>query len=311
MNKLTLITSALLAGAALVSFDNPEHGSSCNNTAAKPAAFTGSKNIVETALAAGQFTTLAKALDAAGLADALQGEGPFTVFAPTDAAFSRIPAEKLAALLTPENRGTLQNILTFHVVSGKVGAADVVKMDKATALNGQRLPIATSDAGVRVAGAKVVRTDIECSNGVIHVIDSVMMPATKDIVETAVGAGSFKTLAAALQAGGLVEALQGEGPFTVFAPTDDAFAALPEQTLASLLKPENKDKLVAILKYHVVPGRIYADQLESGHVATLGGAEFAVDLSRGVRINNAGVQTADIEASNGVIHVIDKVLLPQ
>jgi uncharacterized surface protein with fasciclin (FAS1) repeats len=139
-----------------------------------------------------------------------------------------------------------------------------------------------------------------------------MMPATQDIVATAVAAGSFKTLAAALKAGGLVEALQSEGPFTVFAPTDEAFAALPEGTLASLLKPENRDRLAAILKYHVVSGRTYSDELENGKLKTLQDSKLAVELADStVLINQARVVTADIETTNGVIHVIDKVLLPQ
>jgi uncharacterized surface protein with fasciclin (FAS1) repeats len=273
---------------------------------------SGKKNFVVNAMAAGKFNTLATALQAAGLADALQGEGPFTVFAPTDEAFARIPEATLAMLLEPENRDQLSTILTFHVVPGRVSSSAVLELDHATALNGQRFPIRTDDSGVRVAGSLVTKADIECSNGIIHVVDSVMMPATQDIVATAVAAGSFKTLAAALKAGGLVEALQSEGPFTVFAPTDEAFAALPEGTLASLLKPENRDRLAAILKYHVVSGRTYSDELENGKLKTLQDSKLAVELADStVLINQARVVTADIETTNGVIHVIDKVLLPQ
>jgi uncharacterized surface protein with fasciclin (FAS1) repeats len=134
----------------------------------------------------------------------------------------------------------------------------------------------------------------------------------KDIVDTAVSAGSFKTLAAALTAAGLVETLKGDGPFTVFAPTDAAFAALPEGTLESLLKPENRDQLVKILKYHVVPGRVYADQLENGAVKTLQGEPVHVALKdEGAFIDKSRVTAADIETTNGVIHVIDRVLLPR
>lgn len=270
------------------------------------------KNIIETAVAAGNFNTLAAALKAADLVETLQGEGPFTVFAPTDAAFAQIPAKTLEGLLKPEARGTLTNILTYHVVPGRVAAAQVVKLKSASAANGQRLGIQANKAGVTVAGAKVTVTDIECSNGIIHVIDTVMMPSTKNIVGTAIGAGSFKTLAAALGAADLAEVLQTKGPFTVFAPTDEAFAALPTGTVESLLKPENRDQLVAILKYHVVAGRVYSDQLEKGQVKTLSGKSINVDLSdRGAFINKSKVATADIDTTNGVIHVIDKVLLPQ
>ena len=134
----------------------------------------------------------------------------------------------------------------------------------------------------------------------------------KDIVDTAVGAGSFTTLVAAVQAAELVDTLKGEGPFTVFAPTDDAFAALPEGTVESLLKPENKDQLVAILTYHVVPGKVMSGDLtDDMTAATVQGGDVTIDLDNGVMVNDANVVQADIEAENGVIHVIDKVILPK
>ncbi len=134
----------------------------------------------------------------------------------------------------------------------------------------------------------------------------------KDIVDTAASAGSFNTLVAAVQAAGLVETLKGEGPFTVFAPTDDAFAALPEGTVEDLLKPENKDKLTAILTYHVVPGKVMAGDIagQTTTAASVQGQDLAINATEGVMINDASVVSADIAASNGVIHVIDKVLLP-
>ena len=133
----------------------------------------------------------------------------------------------------------------------------------------------------------------------------------KDIVDTAAAAGTFETLIAAAQAAGLVDALKAEGPITVFAPTDEAFAALPEGTVESLLLPENKDQLAAILTYHVVPGKVMStDLVDDMKAATLQGSEITIDLDNGVMINTASVVTADIEASNGVIHVIDAVILP-
>ena len=132
-----------------------------------------------------------------------------------------------------------------------------------------------------------------------------------DIVDTAVGAGDFETLVAAVQAAELVETLKGDGPFTVFAPTDAAFAALPEGTVENLLKPENKDQLIAILTYHVVPGKVMSTDLQDDMTAaTVQGGEIMIDLDNGVMINDASVVQADIEADNGVIHVIDKVILP-
>ncbi len=134
---------------------------------------------------------------------------------------------------------------------------------------------------------------------------------SKDIVDTAVSAGSFSTLVAAVQAAELVDTLKGDGPFTVFAPTDEAFAALPEGTVETLLKPENKEQLVAVLTYHVVPGKVMSGDLSDDMTAaTVQGGDITIDLDSGVMINDANVVQADIETSNGVIHVIDKVILP-
>ena len=135
--------------------------------------------------------------------------------------------------------------------------------------------------------------------------------ADMDIVDTAVANGSFTTLATALTAAGLVDTLKGEGPFTVFAPTDAAFAALPAGTVEDLLKPENKDKLVAILTYHVVAGKVMSTDLTEGmKAATVNGAEVTITLDGGAKVNGAVISAADIEATNGVIHVVDSVLLP-
>lgn len=135
--------------------------------------------------------------------------------------------------------------------------------------------------------------------------------AKKDIVDTAANAGTFETLLTAAEAAGLVDTLKGEGPFTVFAPSDEAFAALPAGTVEDLLKPENKEKLASILTYHVVSGEFMSTDLKDDMVkTTVQGGDLIVDLDDGVKINDATVVTADIDASNGVIHVIDKVILP-
>lgn len=270
------------------------------------------KDIVDTAVAAGQFKTLAAALQAADLVDALKGKGPFTVFAPSDAAFARLPKGTVAGLLKPESKGALTDILTYHVVAGSVEASDVVKLSNATTLNGQRVDIEVKDGTVMVDGAKVIATDIHCSNGVIHVIDSVMLPAADNIPATAAKAGTFKTLVAAAKAAGLVGALSGEKPLTVFAPTDEAFARLPKGTVENLLKPENADQLKQILLYHVVEGRVYSDQaLKLSKTPSLAGPMLKISASKkGAFVNRSRLTALDIEASNGVIHVIDAVLLP-
>ncbi len=276
------------------------------------------KDIVDTAVEAGSFKTLAAALNAAGLVDTLKGKGPFTVFAPTDAAFAKLPKGTVETLLKPENKALLTSILTFHVVSGNVTADKVTKLTSADTVNGQRVSIAVKDGKVSLEGqSTVTATDIKASNGVIHVIDTVLMPSTKNIIATATEASSFTTLLAAIDAAGLKAALEGDGPFTVFAPSDAAFAKLPAGTVENLLKPENKDQLISILKYHVISGRVFADQAvkmkESSK--TLQGSTFNIKVKDGkVTIGNskamAGVVSTDIESSNGVIHVIDTVLMP-
>ncbi len=271
------------------------------------------QDIVSTAIGAGSFNTLVAAVKAAGLVETLQGDGPFTVFAPSDEAFKKIPSEKLKMLLKPENKALLTSILTYHVVPGRVPAEQVVKLKNATTANGQRVDVKTDKNGVFIDGAKVVTPNIDCSNGIIHVIDTVIIPSTDDLIDTAVSAGSFKTLAQALTAAGLVSALKADGPFTVFAPTDEAFAKLPKDLVASLLKPENKKKLTAILTYHVVPGRVYADQVVGLKQAkSLEGSPIMIKVDNGaVMLNGSSkVIKTDIETKNGVIHVINSVILP-
>lgn len=267
-------------------------------------------DIVDTAVADGRFTTLVAAVQAAGLVDTLKGEGPFTVFAPTDAAFAKLPMGTVSALLA--DIPALTDILLYHVVAGRQLAADVVGLDEVVTVLGEPVKISLMDGEVYINNARIIMTDIITSNGVIHVIDSVILPP-KDIVETAVADGRFTTLVAALQAAGLVETLQGEGPFTVFAPTDDAFAKLPEGTVATLLLPENLETLKNILLYHVVAGKVMAaDVVTLESADTVLGQQVMIKVEDGkVYINDAQVIITDLETSNGVIHVIDTVLLPE
>jgi len=265
----------------------------------------GNKDIVEMAAGAGQFNTLVQAVGAAGLVDTLKRPGPFTVFAPTDGAFAKLPKGTLESLLKPQNRAKLVDILTYHVVPGRIVANQVVDLPKADTVQGSSVLIAAKDGEVRVAGAKVIKADIDASNGVIHVIDTVIMP--KDIVATAEAAGQFKTLLAAAEAAGLLNALKDDGPLTVFAPTDDAFAALPDGTVADLLRLENRDRLAAILKYHVVAGEI---SLGGRRIKTLQGNQLNIRPTGSFRVDEANVLLADVRATNGVLHVVDRVLLP-
>jgi len=277
-------------------------------------------DIVDTAVADGRFTTLVAVVTAAELVDTLNGEGPFTVFAPTDDAFAALPEGTVESLLLPENKQALTDILLYHVVSGDVMAADVVNLESATTVLGKDVAIKVDGGKVYINDAEVILTDIETSNGVIHVIDSVLLPPSeedammeKTIVDIAVADGRFNTLVAAVTAAELVDTLNGEGPFTVFAPTDDAFAALPEGTVENLLLPENKQALTDILLYHVVSGKVMAaDVVGLTSATTVLGKDITITVKDGNVYLNDTIQViiTDIEASNGVIHVIDGVLLP-
>jgi len=287
-------------------------------------------DIIETAVAAGSFNTLAAALTAADLVGALSApNGPYTVFAPTDDAFAALPSGLVECLVKPENKNPLTSILLYHVVNGHVLSSDLSDGQVVETLNGEDVVVDLS-SGVKINTSPVSSADILASNGVIHVIDSVLVPPSvdveaflatcngapepdlPDIVETAVAAGSFNTLATALTAAELVGALSApNGPYTVFAPTDDAFAALPSGLVECLVKPENKDPLTYILLYHVVNGQVLSSDLSDGQVVeTLSGEDAIVDLSSGVMIDSSNVLSADILTSNGVIHVIDSVLVP-
>ena len=289
--------------------------------------------IVDVAVGAGTFDTLVAAVSAAGLAETLSGEGPFTVFAPTDEAFAALPAGLVDALLLPENEAALVAVLTYHVLGAEVPSSDVATGAVGT-LQGEEIELVVDDNGVTVNGANVIAVDVEASNGVIHVIDAVLVPPSIDatallvanameeeameeeaevgtIVDVAVGAGTFDTLVAAVSAAGLAETLSGEGPFTVFAPTDEAFAALPAGLVDALLLPENEAALVAVLTYHVLGAEVPSSDVATGAVGTLQGEEIELVVDdNGVTVNGANVIAVDVEASNGVIHVIDAVLVP-
>lgn len=275
-------------------------------------AWSGEKTIVETAKEAGQFNTLLNAARGAGILKALEGDGPITVFAPTDAAFDKLPKDLLGDLLKRSNKEKLAAILKYHVVPGKLMAADVTSATGAATLNGQWVEFAAHDGKVMLDNAQIIKTDIVCSNGVIHVIDKVILPASENIVATAKRAETFGTLLAAAEAAGLAETLANDGPFTVFAPTDEAFAKLPAGTVENLLKPENKEQLARILKFHVVAGRVYSvDAARAGKAETLAGKELVFGTSDGkLQVGSANITAANVDASNGVVHVIDQVLLP-
>ena len=305
--SILVTVSMLIAACAPVATPAPTQAP----TMAEPAATEAPATIVDIAVNDGRFTTLVAALQAAGLVETLQGAGPFTVFAPTDEAFAKLPAGTVEDLLKPENKDKLVQILTYHVLSGKVMAADAAQLTSAETVAMLPLTIKSDMGKVMINDATVVLADVTASNGVIHVIDTVLLPPS-DIVDTAVADGRFTTLVVALQAAELVDTLKGTGPFTVFAPTDDAFAKLAPGTVETLLLPENKDQLVSILTYHVVAGSVMAaDVVKLTSADTLNTQSVTIKVEDGkVYINDAQVIITDILTSNGVIHVIDQVILP-
>ncbi|MFN8441985.1 MAG: fasciclin domain-containing protein [Caldilineaceae bacterium] len=367
----------------------------------KPFNVTGeSSSVIGAARENGNFNTLLAAIDAAGLTETLMAQdAPVTLFAPTDDAFAKIPQETLDGLLA--DKEALTKLLTYHVVPGVVKSSDLSDGLTQTTVEGEDITIGVSGSTVTVNDAKVTTPDIEASNGVIHAIDTVLMPASMaapaesasasdtvtetapisetaeitatemttstaevaesaavtetetttdttsvaesaavtetapltetetvseteavsgttsaeavsgmDIIDTAV-AGEFNTLVTAVQTAGLVDALKGDGPFTVFAPSDDAFAKLPKATLDALLA-DPKGELTQVLLYHVVPGKVLSTDITDGmEVETLQGSKIKLTVKDGaVMVNDAKVVAVDIPATNGVIHVIDTVLMP-
>ena len=260
----------------------------------------------------GEHDSLVAALDHADLVTALRAEGPFTVFAPTDAAFAAAGID-LASFDTDEENATLVDILTYHVYSGSVESSAVTDGLTVTMLNGDEATFTVADGVVSIGDATVTTADVVASNGVIHVIDKVLMPPADvlDIPATAASTGAHESLVAALTQADLVSALQAEGPFTVFAPTDAAFAAAGID-LASFDTDEENATLVDILTYHVYSGSVESSAVTDGLTVTmLNGDEATFTVADGVvSIGDATVTTADVVASNGVIHVIDKVLMP-
>lgn len=278
-------------------------------------------SIAEIAAGDENFSTLVTALDAAGLVGTLSGEGAFTVFAPTNAAFEAL-GDTLNDVLADSD--LLTNVLLYHVVDGKVMSPDAIALagSEVETLSGDKIALTSDSMHLYINDAMVTAVDIEASNGVIHVIDAVLLPPADEmgadmgeemstIVDIAVSDERFTTLVTALQQAELVDTLAGEGDFTVFAPTNDAFAALGSDLDAVLA---DNDLLTQILLYHVLGSSVLSETaltLDGQEVETLSGDKFAISVKDGnLYINESMVIIADLKASNGVIHVIDAVLLP-
>jgi len=325
-----MLALTLLAAGCSKTKNEVKTGSQ-NNTAEQGVMVGGSlmvasKNIVQNASEAKNVTTVVAAVKAAGLAEILSSKGPFTVFAPTNDAFMKLPKGTVEMLLLAENKPQLVDILTYHVVSGMYKSSDLKDGQMLTTVEGKEIKIGRSGNKISINGSAMIETaDVISSNGVTHIIDSVLMPPigvvvggalmtpNLNIVQNALNAKNVTTVVAAVKAAGLVETLSGKGPFTVFAPTNDAFAKLPKGTVENLLKAENKATLSKILTYHVVPGTYMATDLKDGLVIkTVEGEALKIGNKNGVITINgsAMVQTADVVSSNGVTFVIDAVLMP-
>jgi uncharacterized surface protein with fasciclin (FAS1) repeats len=278
-------------------------------------------NAVQAAQATPDLSILVEAVVAADLAATLSGPGPFTVFAPTNAAFGALLTElglSKAELLA--NKPLLTAVLNYHLLDAKVLKAQVPAGKAITTRQGGLFKIDAAGAALTITDGRnrtagIVTTDLEVSNGVVHVIDRVILPADKNLVQTAQALPDFSILVEAVVAAGLVETLSGPGPLTVFAPTNAAFADLLVEldvTKEALLA--NSALLTAVLTYHVLPARALAADIVPGtQPATVQGGTFGINAALDItdaRARTSGIVTTDVFASNGVIHVIDRVILP-
>jgi transforming growth factor-beta-induced protein len=302
------------SGATSSKAGSPSNGGSGPTAGASPVGGEGGgmlRNIVEIAAANDDFSSLVAAVTKAELADELSAEGPLTVFAPTNDAFDAL-LESLDVTLDDLTEEQLTEILTYHVVSGRLLAADVVEQTYATTLLGADVRIKVDGNSVFLnLTTEVTATDIQASNGVIHVIDQVLLPPG-DIPTVAAENAEFSSLVAALTKAELVDTLAGEGPFTVFAPTNAAFEELLDG-LGVTLDDLTKEQLTPILTYHVVAGKLYSeDVVKATEATTVQGEDVAIEVSgNNVVLNgDTNVTAVDVLARNGVIHVIDKVLTP-
>jgi transforming growth factor-beta-induced protein len=303
----TLFTRRALTATSLTLalFGTTACGSKSKSTT-EPAPVT----ITQTAAKTATLSTLTSALTQAGLAATLDGAGPFTVFAPVNGAFTALPAGVVTNLLASGNAAILTKLLGYHVVSGRFPAASLTNGQVLTTVEGTQLTVSIASGVVKVGGATVTTPDISASNGVVHLIDGVLL-GSLDIVDQATIRG-FSSLVSSVSTAGLVTALRGGGPtgLTVFAPTNAAFAAIPGGA------PTNATTLASVLKLHVIGARALSNTLTNGQkLTTLQGPQLTVGISGSTITvagpsNNATVGPADIVTKNGVIHVIDKVLLP-
>lgn len=278
-----------------------------------------SQDIIDVAESTGSFSTLLTAVRATGLEATIRSAPALTVFAPTDEAFAKLPEGALEALLA--NPEALKNVLLYHVVDGVVPSSIAVTLKEASMLNGGKTAIRFDGANLFVNDSRVIAADVAASNGVIHVIDSVLLPAQSDqespkpeaqsdLISAARAAGQFSTLLKAVEIAGLTETLRDAKDVTLLAPTDAAFAKIPAETLNAILA--DKAVLTNILLYHVIGSRVPQEQIRTLSEATmLNGKDVCIKSDGEVLlVNDSRVLATDINGGNGIIHVIDAVLIP-
>ncbi len=271
-------------------------------------------NVLTGVLTDPELSTLAAAAAAVeGLPGILAGDRPITLFAPTDAAFAKLPAGTVESLLLPENAGALANILLYHAATTSIYSSDFANRPFAMANGGSIEVEVTDQYAIKFPGGQTTlkQGDIRWLNGVIHKIEDVLLPGDMDVVDMLIANGNYNTLVAAVQAADLVDTLRGLSGVTIFAPTDDAFAALPPGYVTELLTPEKRDELIAVLLYHVLPAQVFAQDISTQTFETALGNDLVTNVNGTVTINGGPTVTGvNMLASNGVIHSIDGVLLP-
>lgn len=269
------------------------------------------KNIVDVAVSNKDFSILVSALEKAELVSALEAEGSFTVFAPTNAAFNELFADLGVSGINDLSKAQLTPILLYHVIGAKVMSTDLANGYVTTLSTGpgnKNVSLKVDATNFKLNGdVGIVTANINAENGVIHVIDKVLLPPS--VVDIALDNDNFSILVSALVKAELVETLQGDGPFTVFAPTNDAFNALFDELEVSGIADLSKEALTPILLDHVVNGNVRSTDLSTGIVSTLNNS-ISINVSSGVKINSdINVLLADVQGTNGVVHVIDKVIV--
>ena len=271
------------------------------------------QTVVEVIANSENHTTLESAIIAAELNTALSGTGPFTVFAPTDAAFEMLPEGYLEFLLMEANKDSLASVLSYHVVPGDTTASELMDgMMLPTLVSGDSLFVRLMGEMVHINGAMVTMADIDASNGTVHVIDMVLTQPAASVVDVIMTTDTLSTLATAIEEAELEDALMMEGPYTIFAPANDAFSAIDQADLAALLADPDGD-LTDILQYHVVAGTYTsADFTDGMMLMTLQGEELEISVMNDtILIDTAMVIMSDMMADNGIVHVINGVLMPE